>query len=511
MRLLRASLLALIVAQGAGLLAQRGATSASIAARIDEILAQPAARRTYWGVLVRDLSSGETVYERNADKLFLPASNVKLYSTALALARLGADYTYTTAVTTDAAVDESGALGGDLRLVGGGDPNLSARLLPYRNQSQFGPDPLEPVRKLARQIRDAGVRRVEGDVIGDDSRYVWQPYPRGWGYADTLHDYGSPVSALVFNDNVITVRVTPGGPGAPARLLARPALPYYQFSNRTATVADRYVTRGLAARWGEGQREVVLAGQISAESNGRRFAFPATDPAQYAALALRKALTDLGVDVEGGAKSAHELPDRLPSLRSRTRPRVAAGRVVAQVTSLGLSEAVRVVNKVSQNLHAEMLLREVAYREAGIGSWEAAIASLRKFLAEAGLGSGEHYLRDGSGLSRHNLVAPRATVRLLESMWDSPEREAYVDSLPVAGHDGTLDWRFRRSAARARIRAKTGSMSSVLALSGYAEADGGRTYAFSIFANNFGMSSSSTRHLIDSVAATIIHGAYLAK
>lgn len=504
MQLLRALLLALIVAPGGGLLAQQAAPAPSISNRIDEILSKPAARRTYWGVLVRDLGSGETVYERNSDKLFIPASNVKLYSTAMALSRLGADYTYTTSVTTREAVDEAGALRGDLRLVGGGDPNLSSRLLPYRNQAQFGPDPLEPVRKMARQIRDAGVRRIEGDVIGDDSRYVWQPYPRGWGYADTLHDYGSPVSALVFNDNVIAVRVTPGSPGAPARLLASPALPYYEFSNRTATVAGRYVARGLAARWGERPGEVVMAGQISFESKGRRFAFPATDPARYAALALRKALSDLGVEVEGESASAHELPDRLPSLRSRARPRRTPGRTLAQVTSLGLSEAVRVVNKVSQNLHAEMLLREVAYRESGIGTWEASAENLRRFLADAGLTSGEHYLRDGSGLSRHNLVAPSATVKLLEFMWNSPEREAYVDSLPVAGHDGTLDWRFRRSDARARIRAKTGSMASVLALSGYAEADGGRTYAFSIFANNFGMSSSSTRYLIDSVAAAIV-------
>ena len=505
MALLRGGTLSLLVGVGWSVAAQVAASAPSVAQRIDELLATPAARRTYWGVLVRDLDTGATVYERNADKLFVPASNVKLFSTALALHRLGADYTFKTIVSADGSVDEEGSLQGNLRLLGGGDPNLSARVMPYRNKEEFESDVLAPVRILARSIRDAGIRKVAGDLIGDDSRYVWQPYPVGWSHHDTLQGYGSAVSALVFNDNIVRVHVGPGTVGRPARLRVAPSLPIFRFVNRTATTSGNYVVRRLAARRGEVPGEVVLAGQIPAHSRGRSFRFAGDDPALYSALALRQALSDIGVKVEGETRSHHLLPDRLPSLRSLPRRNLGGGyRRLAERTSVALREAVRVVNKVSQNLHAEMLLREVAYQESGIGSQEAAVASLRRFLAEVGLTTGEFHLRDGSGLSRHDLLAPTATVRLLEFMWKSTDREAYVDSLPVAGYDGTLGWRLRRTAARGRIRAKTGSMSHVLALSGYAEDDSGRTYAFSIYANNFGMSSSSTRHLADSVAAALI-------
>ncbi len=476
-----------------------------LAQRIDAILARPAGQRTHWGIFVVDLDTGETLYEHNADRLFVPASNVKLVSTAIALQRLGADHTFTTTLKAEGRVDESGRLEGDLRLIGGGDPNLSSRLLPYRKKEDYLADRLTPLRQIAERVRDAGIRVVSGNVIGDDSRYVWQPYPTGWSHADTLQAYGSPVSALAFNDNVIELRITPGTAGRAARVALTPQLAFYEISNRTKTTNGRYVERRLLARWGEARDEVVLAGHIPAQSKGRTIQLAADDPALYAAIALRQALADIGIDVEGRAESHHRLPDQLASLRSAPAPqRAKQGKALAEITSVSISEAIRVVNKDSQNLHAEMLLREVALQESGIGSQEASIDSLRRFLAAVGLSSGEFFLRDGSGLSRHNLLAPAATVRLLEFMWRSDDRDAFVASLPVAGHDGTLDWRFKRSAAYGRLRAKTGSMSHVLALSGYVSSDPGRTLAFSIFANNFGIVVTSTRHLMDAIAAELV-------
>lgn len=476
-----------------------------IAERIDELLARPAARRSLWGVLVRDVDSGAAVYERNADKLFLPASNVKLLATALALSRLGPDYRVTTVLAADGEIDEHGTLHGDLRFVGAGDPNLSSRVLPYRRQDDYAADRLAPLRALARQARDAGLKRVAGDLVGDGTRYVWQPYAKGWSYADTLEAYGSATSALVFNDNLIRVLVTPGATGSPALLAVSPALPYYEFVNRTVTVQSRFVDRRVESRHGDSLNKVVLTGQMPARSRGRAFELAARDPALYAALALREALKDAGIPVDGGVVAKHLLPDSLPSLRSAParagRPALAP---LAEMPSQAISEAIRVVNKDSQNLHAEMLIREVAYRESGLGSREAAIESLQRLLAEAGVTPGSFHVRDGSGLSRHNLLTPDATVRLLEHMWHSEHRAEYLASLPVAGHDGTLDWRFQRSAARGRIHAKTGSMSSVLALSGYVRSVDGPTFAFSIFANNFGLASSSTRELVDSIAAALV-------
>ena len=506
---LRSLILCLLVGAALDAPGQEIPQRSEVGSVIDELLARPAAQRTLWGVLVRDLETGETVYTRNKDKLFIPASNAKLFSTALALRRLGADYRFSTVLAIDGAVDEDGVLEGDLRLVGGGDPNLSSRTLPFRKKEDYGADRLAPLRRLAQYVVEAGIRRIAGDVIGDDSRYVWQPYPRGWSHADTLQGYGSPISALVFNDNLIQVRVTPGATSGPARLRVVPALGFYDLTNRTLTMAGRHVDRGLLARWGARNGEVILSGQIPSRSRGRAFLFAADDPARYAAVALRRALEEAGVQIDGQTRADHLLPDGLLSLRSPPRRRRSGGsKTIAESPSAVLREAIRVVNKESQNLHAEMLMREVALEEAGIGSQEAAVASMRRFLADAGIGSSEFFLRDGSGLSRHNLIAPAATVRLLEYMWHTADRDAYLDSLPVSGLDGTLDWRFRRSAARGQIHAKTGSMSHVLALSGYARTGGGRTLAFAIFANNFGLASSSTRHLVDSIAAALVrHGA----
>lgn len=497
----------LLIGWGAQGLSQTGQpTVPSIPDRIHALLERPAALRTSWGILVRNLDSGATVYERNADKLFVPASNVKLFATAIALQRLGAEYTFTTAVVAEGSVNDEGTLTGDLRLIGGGDPNFSSRVLPYRKKEEYASDRLRPARNLARQIQEAGIRRVTGDLVGDDSRYVWQPYAQGWSYADTLQSYGSPASALVFNDNIIDVHVTPGSVGGAARMRVVPDLPFFQLANRSHTVTGRHVERRLSFRRSELADELVLAGQIPSRSRGRTFQLAAWDPAKYAAMALQAALEDLGIAIEGAVTSKHLFPDGLRSLRSlpKTSPR-NTGDAVAAVTSGNLAEAIRVVNKDSQNLQAEMLLREVALQESGVGSQEAAVASMRRFLAEIGLRSSEFVLRDGSGLSRHNLLAPRGTVRLLEYMWRSDDRQAYLNSLPVAAHDGTLDWRFRQAATRGRIRAKTGSMTHVLALSGYAEGASGETLAFSIFANNFGMNSSSTRQLVDAVASTLVH------
>ena len=498
----RAALLLLAVSLASAQSAGRPALSE----RIEDLLQRPAAQRTHWGVCVIDLDTGATLYEHGEDRLFVPASNVKLFSTALALRRLGPDYAFTTSAVSEGSIGAGGRLDGDLRLIGGGDPNLSSRELPYRSREDFATDRLGPLRQLAQGVKNAGIVSIAGDVIGDDSRYVWQPYPRGWSYADTLQGYGSATSALVFNDNLITLRITPGAAGGPARVAVVPSLAFYEISNRTLTVSGRTVTRGLQVRRGETPDQIVLAGQIPRQSGGRTFELAADDPALYAATALKRALVDLGIDVAGDAVAHHLLPDRLASLRSGLGlPASKSGETVAELTSVPLSEAIRVVNKDSENLHAEMLLREVALREAGVATQEAAVQSLRRFLAEVGLRTNEFVLRDGSGLSRHDLLSPRGTVRLLEYMWKSADREAYLQSLPIAGHDGTLGWRFKRTPARGRIRAKTGSMSHVLALSGYVSGEGERTLAFSIFANNFGIVESSTRYLMDSIAAELIH------
>lgn len=497
-----AAVLALLLAAATAAAQQAG--PATVAGRIEAILSRDAASRIHWGVLARDLASGEILFERNSEKLFVPASNVKLLTAALALSRLGPDHRFVTKAVADGPIRAEGVLAGDLRLVGAGDPNLSSRVLPQRGKPVFGADRLAPMRELARQVRESGIRAVTGDVIGDDSRYVWQRYPPGWSFRDTLEAYGSPASSLAFNDNVVAVQVTPGPANAPARISVKPGLDYFRFVNRTWTSPRRYVSRTLSARRGPHPPEVVISGQIPSSSRGRTFELAASDPALYAASALLQAVEDLGVEVGGQAVARHRHPDSLSSLRSGTPPAAGRAKAVARLTSERLAESVRVISKDSENLHAEMLLLEVALLEAGIGSQQAGLSSLARFLAEAGVSTQQFFLRDGSGLSRQNLLTPSATVRVLEHMWRSEHASVFRDSLPVAGVDGTLSWRFRRSPARGRIQAKTGSMTHVVALSGYAETRDGSTAAFSIYANHSGRAGSSTRRIADEVAAAIV-------
>ncbi len=478
----------------------------TLAEQIEKVLARTSAQRAFWGIEIVELATGSVLYQRNADKLFVPASNQKLFSTALALSRLGPDYRHATSVLTSSAVNEAGVLTGDIILLGGGDPNLSSRVVPYDPKRNFHPNLLRPISELASQVAGGGVQRIEGSVIGDDTRYVRQPHGTGWSADDPKWGYGAPISALSFNDNVITMRVLPGRqPGRPARLTLEPRIPYFEFENKTRTAPTRTVARSLRADREPGTRTVLLWGQISIRSRGRSIAIAVDDPALYAALALKEELERQGIEVTGETGSRHRWPHEMASLK-RGRPQEPSpeATTLAAIQSASLADYMPVINKTSQNLHAEMLLREVGYVGLGVGSFEAGLAELKAFLLQADLKAWEFKTKDASGLSRHNLVTPAGTVKLLTHMWASPHRDLYRQSLAVAGDDGTLDWRFSRTKARGRIQAKTGTLSNVAALSGYALTVDERDLAFSIYVNNIGGPISYVRRLVDQICLAMV-------
>ena len=477
-----------------------------LAAVVDELLDRPVARQALWGVYVRDLDTGETLYEHNGDKLFLPASNAKLFSTALGLARLGPDYQFTTSVVSTAAPTADGVVVGDLILLGGGDPNLSSRLVPYNPQKSFDQDPMLPLAEIARQVAESGIRRIEGNLVGDDTRYVRQYFADGWSWQDTNWGYGAPVGALCFNDNLIEILVQPGtAAGREGRLTVRPTLEYYRLDNRIRTAATRTVAQALALERQPGTRTVSLWGEISIRSPGRTFSVAVDDPALFAAFALRSELEKRGVIVTGDVVSRHSWPWEHNSLkRAAFQPKPPDGLPVASIQSPRLVEGLRIINKESQNLHAEMLLREVGFVMRNVGSVDAGLEELEDFLVEAGLNKRDFEFADASGLSRKDLVSPAGTVQLLTHMWQSPHREDYVGTLPLSGEDGTLDWRFSRTPARGLIRAKTGTLSHVTALSGYATTEDGRRLAFAIYVNNFKAAGSYVRNLVDRIVLAMI-------
>lgn len=492
---MRAAILALVVAVplcGANL-------AESIRLLIDS---SPAARTAFWGIQVVDLSTGKTVYELNPNHYFVPASNTKLFTTALALSRLGPDHRFTTRVMSEAAPDAAGRIAGGIRLVGGGDPNLSARAIPYRMGVITG-NPLAAIEDLADQLVARGVRRIEGDITGDDTWYTWQPYAVGWGIDDPQSDDGPPISALTLTDNVLTLTVTPGAAvGEPAALSFSPAIEFYQIENRVRTVAAGGV-RSIRLKRVPGSRYAQLWGTIPLRDRGESLLTSVEDPAEYAARALLVALQERGVAVGGQANSRHLFPDEVANLLEGPAEEPTGGIELARRSSAPLVEDLRITDKVSQNLHAELALRAVAKARRNVGSFEAGREEMKAFLGEIGIDPTAYNLMDGSGLSRLNLVTPRAVIQLLQYMYGTENRDAWVSLLPVGGQDGSLSARFGQTPAAGNVYAKTGSLSHVSALSGYIERSGGNWVAFSILVNNYQGPAAGVRGVMDRICNLI--------
>lgn len=489
------SLAAALVTQAAG---------ASLAENISRLISSsPSARSAFWGIQVSDLESGKILYESNADRYFVPASNTKLFTTAMALERLGPAHTFETRVLADQPPDPEGRIRGPLRLVGGGDPSLSGRPVPYRMGAPEG-DPLGAIDALADQIAAKGVKRIGGDIIGDDTWYVWEPYAAGWGIEDPESDDGPPVSALTLNDNVQKLIVTPGGrEGDLAAISLSPAIEFYRIDNEVRTTAAG-TERRIHFERVPGSRQAHLWGTIPSRDHGLEMLIGVEDPAEYAAMALRQALEQRGIAVDGGAVARHLYPGELRDLEQASASPLQSGVELARLVSAPLIEDLRITDKVSQNLHAELALRAVGRARRNVGSFEAGLAELKDFLGEAGIPPEAFNFHDGSGLARLNLVTPAAVVGLLRYMWRTPQRDAWLSLLPVGGVDGTLSSRFGESPAAGRVHAKTGSLSHVSALSGYIQREDGKWLAFSILTNNYNGDSAGIRGVMDRICNLIL-------
>ncbi len=423
--------------------------------------------RVHWGVYAVQAENGKILAKWNEDQFFVPASNTKLFSTALALSTLGPDFRFTTQVLASGLPDENGMLLGDLVLYGQGDPSLSSRNYPYNLKEPWSPDRLAPLRELARQVKARNVRTVSGNLIGDDTYFEHDPIPNGWSAGDGLFEYGAPVSALSFNDNSITLKATATG------FAFDPPVPYFTVKTQF-NPGER--TR-VSARRQPGSMEITLKGTLK-EGATYENDFAVEDPALFAALAFRAALEAEGITVQGQTRARHEAVATLESVE------------LARRESPPLTQLLQVVDKVSQNLHAE-LVRRAAERKQ----------SMDEFLNAVQIDPDkETYLHDGSGLSRQNLISPRAVVALLKHMWTSPYREQYAAFLPIGAQDGTLRRRFAGSEKAKQVRAKTGTLSHVTALGGYAQSKKYGEVIFQIVANNFNQPSAEVVKTVDSLA-----------
>jgi D-alanyl-D-alanine carboxypeptidase/D-alanyl-D-alanine-endopeptidase (penicillin-binding protein 4) len=463
--------------------------------RVDVALSNPSASKGEWGLLIVDAATGETLYALNEDKYFVPASNMKLFSTALALSKLGVDYKFQTTLETRGTISDDGTLSGDLFLVGRGDPNLSNRKFPFNLKEEFDGPPEKVLADLADKLAAKGVKQIKGDVVGDDSYFPREPYPDGWEIGDMVWEYGAAISAIVLDDNTATLTLTPGAlAGDPVKAEIAPATPDFYVENDVVTSAAE-VKSDITLTREPGAQLVVVRGTLPANSTPRKLTLGVHEPAMHAAAVLQKLLTDRGIKINGNPRAMH-----IPEVPVDTTPRA----VLAEHISIPLGDSVKLVNKISQNLHTEMLLRTAA-RQSGL--W-AKPEDLMKFpldfYAAAGIAPDDVIQTDGSGLSRHDLVTPRALVALLKYAQTQPWFNAYFASLPVAGIDGTLEDRMKNTIAVGRIHAKTGSVEHVRTRSGFAETSSGRTLIFSFLSNNQGGKIHEATDALDAISVAMI-------
>ncbi len=385
---------------------QAPATLVELRQRLADHIGQPKYAAALWGAKIVSLDTGVTVFEHNPQKLFSPASNSKLYTVALALDRLGADYRIKTSVYAQARPSRSGTLKGDLMVYGRGDPTINARL----NRGDIY-QALEP---LVRALTNAGVKRITGDLIGDESFFHGPPFGSGWAWDDLEHYYGAEISALTINDNTLQAVVKPGGQiGAPCQLTLLPATGWLTLSNRTET-AEKGATRRIQFHHPVCQNVIYVTGQMPIDDVGSTNEFTVHNPAGLFASLFKEALGRQGIKVRGKARTMNWL-DR------QARPLDYGSLVeLGAVESLPLRDIAREVEKPSQNLYTDLLLAHVGEKfratdsRADATSEDLGIRELNNFLAEAGLKRGEVIFEEGSGLSRDNLTAPNATVALLQ-------------------------------------------------------------------------------------------------
>jgi serine-type D-Ala-D-Ala carboxypeptidase/endopeptidase (penicillin-binding protein 4) len=483
--------------------------------RIATLLSDPDLARGFWGIEIFSLNTGTVLYEQNADKLFTPASNTKLFTTAATLAMIGPDYQFKTTVETNGSLDKHGRLTGDLVLVGRGDPNLSGRELPYVLHTQRNDHPIEVLEKLADELVQKGVKYVDGDIVADDSYFAFERYGEGWSQDDLVWADGAPVSALSINDNVIFVNILPADHvGDRAFVSITPFADYYRMDNRVLTTPTG-TGRKIFINREPGSTVLTLWGNISADDPGANEGLAIEDPAEFAAGLFRQLLETRGIAVYGRQRTRHT---ELSSLSTLTVTALAPARggdeparllqvqplVLGSYQSKPLIEDIRVINKVSQNLHAEILLRLLGREKGNAGNVEGGLEVVRGFLNQAGIPSDQYVFYDGSGLSRQNLVTPHAIVMLLRYAATQPWGASFKDTLPVAGVDGSLSDRFNNIDVQGRIHAKTGSLGGVKTLSGYAVTDRGDPVAFSILSNNSNLSVKRVTDTIDSIVGEVL-------
>jgi D-alanyl-D-alanine carboxypeptidase/D-alanyl-D-alanine-endopeptidase (penicillin-binding protein 4) len=477
-------------------------TSPALNVRLDEILGSSDAARGFWGIEVGELPSGRILFSRDAQHLFHPASNMKLFTTAAALEKLGPDFVFRTTVESESGPDAQGHVK-TLYLVGKGDPSFCDSISsPLLNPGEAKNYSCPSLQNLAQQIKARGVLEVSGALVADASYFLWEPYVHGWAAEDLLWGYGATVSALALNANALQLRIKPGlKVGDRAQIWLEPLTDIYQVNNSLETTGvgterHLWVERGLDSM------RLDVWGQIPLDAGETSQRVAIARPPQWVGELFRQALADAGIVVRGGVE-VHDVT-RLEAAKATPPPVQPSPRLVlAEHDSQPLREIVKATNKESRNFYAEMLLRTLAREVKHRGGLEDGLEVLSEFAQQVGAARGETVFADGSGLSRDDLVAPDTLVKLLIHMASGPAFDVFLDTLPVAGVDGTLAGRFKGTRLEGRIHAKTGTLEQVNALSGYMDLPSGKRLVFSIMGNSHPLKEQQGAATLDQIALAV--------
>ncbi|MGC5020417.1 D-alanyl-D-alanine carboxypeptidase/D-alanyl-D-alanine endopeptidase [Micromonospora sp. DT47] len=449
-------------------------------ATIDAILADARLDGAQAGVVVRDTATGATLYDRNGDRRLVPASNTKLLTSTAALELLGPGHRFTTDVRTD-GTRRAGLVSGDLYLRGGGDPTMLAA----------------DYDALAAQVAADGVRVVTGNLVADDTRYDRTRLGPDWTWDDESYYYAAQVSALTvapdtdYDAGTAIVHAAPAATaGSPPVVTMTPPNDYVRIDNRAETVADGESTISFERE--HGSNTIVVTGRIAVGDAPSSDWMTVWEPTGYAADVFRTALRRHGVRVLGRTVLGRATPD--------------GAATVARHDSMILAELMVPFLKLSNNGHAEVLTKEIGRVISGSGTWTAGLTAISEYVADTGMDTGRLRQRDGSGLSRRNLIPPAQFTALLAAVRQEPWFDTWYAALPIAGNaerfvGGTLRSRMRGTPAANNVHAKTGSLTGVSGLSGYVTDADGRVLAFSIVLNNY--LASSVKGLEDQIAIAL--------
>jgi serine-type D-Ala-D-Ala carboxypeptidase/endopeptidase (penicillin-binding protein 4) len=465
------------------MLVQRSMAAGDLDALFDSLTESNGLRGASWSILAYSLNGDSVLYEKDADRLLTPASVTKLMTSAAALDALGEDYRFTTIFRAASSVQSDGTLDGDLIVDAGGDP--------FAEEKAADSLHMPVLRFVASSLAAQGLRRITGDLVMRSWPYRLECAAPAWELNDIHGGFAPAVDGFGFNNNVCNAAILPGDSvGALARFTLDP--PYAPVHFRTQV----HTSRAGSESWIEfevipADTSVLIAGEIPANDNGQYLYVPVQDPSLYYGRALAAALSKQGIELDG----------RVVVDRSGAG---GASAVLYSYTSLPLTDALRLMNKESDNYAAEYVLHALG-RGAGNGATRRdGLAAVMKFLTKAGVDKKEVNVEDGCGLARQNIVSARAIVKVLRAMFHHPAYETFRSTLSISGKDGTLSGRMGNDLA-GRVFGKTGTMTHVSALAGYTTDDRGQPLAFAILCNNFRTTVPHVRFVQDRLVERFVH------